>query len=314
MAIGFIGKRLSAAGLSLATGSIKYLEIEGKAGDLSLARSAEARVEGMAVEQEMIADVQSLESHLLDIKDALGGSWARSVVLGMPSRDVLLRIVEMPPMEIEDAREALKWDFDKYFPFPCAEATFDLGVVATPGDSDRENQKYIVAAARMHVVQSLLDIARKVGISAEAVEPVNVALFRCTRGMIPRPAMGSMVVSVGRNSSQIVVGYEDNGILYRTLLVGGEASSGSGESFAAVAREVSSTFTYLGSQFREMKVEEIVLGGDYAEDQSLKDAIESVASIPVILSDPWSMWGIRGAPEKSTGWESSIGLAVRSLL
>lgn len=262
----------------------------------------------------MIADSQSLESQLLSIKDMLGGVWPRSVVIGIPSRDVLLRIVEMPPMEVDDAREALKWDFDKYFPFPYGEATFDLGIIATPGDADRENQKYIVAAARMYVVQSLLDIARKVGIKAEAVEPVNVALFRCARGLIPRPSVGSMVVSVGRNSSQIVVGFEDNGILYRTLLVGGETSSGSGESFAAVAREVSSTFTYLGSQFREMKVEEIILGGDYSDDQSLKDSIESVASIPVVVSDPWSTWGIRGAPEQSTGWESSIGLAVRSLL
>ena len=276
--------------------------------------SAEARFDGVAVEQEMIADINSLESQLLTIKDTLGGAWPRSVVMGIPSRDVLLRIVEMPSMEIDDAREALKWDFDKYFPFPYAEATFDLGIISTPGEGERENQKYIVAAARLHVVQSLLEIARKVGLRAEAVEPVNVALFRCARGMIPRPAEGSMVVSVGRYSSQIVVGYRDNGILYRTLLVGGETTSGSGESFAAVAREVSSTFTYLGSQFREMKVEEIMLGGDYADDQSLRDAIESVASFPVIISDPWSTWGIRGAPENSAGWESSIGLAVRSLL
>jgi len=266
------------------------------------------------VDQEMISDTQSLESLLFGIREALGGSWAPSVTIGMPSRDVLLRIVEMPPMEIEDAREALKWDFDKYFPFPYSEATFDLGVVATPGDAERENQKYIVAAARLHIVQSLLDIARRAGIRTEAVEPVNVALFRCARGMIPRPSEGSMVVSVGRSSSQIVVGYGDNGILYRTLLVGGEVSAGSGESFAAVAREVSSTFTYLGSQFRDMKVEEIILGGDYADEQSLKDAIESVASIPVVPSDPWSSWGIRGAPEKTTGWESSIGLAVRNLV
>ncbi|HRV72226.1 MAG TPA: pilus assembly protein PilM, partial [Thermovirgaceae bacterium] len=142
---------------------MKYVEVEGKPGDLSVARSAESIVEGLAVDQEMISDTQSLESLLFGIREALGGSWAPSVTIGMPSRDVLLRIVEMPPMEIEDAREALKWDFDKYFPFPYSEATFDLGVVATPGDAERENQKYIVAAARLHIVQSLLDIARRAG-------------------------------------------------------------------------------------------------------------------------------------------------------
>ncbi len=88
----------------------------------------------------------------------------------------------------------------------------------------------------------------------------------------------------------------------------------SGGSFAAVAREVSSTFTYLGTQFRDMKVEEIILGGDYAVNQALKDSVESVASVPVIVSDPWSLWGIHGAPEQRNGWESSIGLAMRDLL
>lgn len=312
--LGILGKRISAAGLSLASGSIKYVEIEGKVGDFSLVRSAEVSSESKAVDQEMVVDMHSLESNLLGIKESLGGTWCSSVIIGMPSRDVLLRIVEMPSMGVEDACEALKWDFDKYFPFSYSEATFDMGLISTPGDMDSDNQKYIVAAARLHVVQSLLESARKVGISVDAVEPVNVALFRCIRGMFPRTSEGSMVVSVGPKSSQIVVGFEDNGILYRTLLVGGDSSSESGNSFAAVAREISSTFTYLGSQFRDMKVTEVILGGEFSSDPSLKDAIESVAAVPVLVSDPWNTWGIKGAPEKSTGWESSIGLAVRNLI
>lgn len=261
----------------------------------------------------MIADTHSLESHLLGMKEALGGKWADGVVIGMPSRDVLLRVVEMPAMEIDDAREALKWDFDKYFPFPYSDATFDLGPVSAPGEGDRESIRYIVAAARLHVVNSLLDIARRVGIKTEAVEPVNVALYRCAKGAETRPAEGTMVVSVGPGSSQIVVGYDDNGILYRTLLVGGETPAGPGGPFAPVAREVSSTFTYLGSQFREMRVDEIVICGDYATAKSLRDAIESVTSVPVLVSDPWNDWGIYGAPDERAGWEASIGLAVRSL-
>ena len=275
--------------------------------------SSERSIEGMAIEQEMIADAHSLESHLLGMKEALGGKWADRVVIGMPSRDVLLRIVEMPPMETSDAREALKWDFDKYFPFPYSDATFDLGPVSSPVEGEKESIRYIVAAARLHVVNSLLDIARRVGIKTEAVEPVNVALYRCVKGSGLRPAEGTMVVSVGKNSSQIVVGYGDDGVLYRTLLVGGGSPPGPGGPFAPVAREVSSTFTYLGSQFREMRVDEIVVAGDYAEKEELRTSIEAVTAVPVMVSDPWKEWGIVGAPEERAGWESAIGLAVRSL-
>lgn len=80
-----------------------------------------------------------------------------------------------------------------------------------------------------------------------------------------------------------------------------------------MAREVSSTFTYLGSQFREMRVDEIVVAGDYTEQEDLKTSIEAVTAVPVLVSDPWKEWGIVGAPEERTGWEAAVGLAVRSL-
>jgi len=221
--------------------------------------------------------------------------------------------VEMPSMDASDAREALKWDFDKYFPFPYADATFDLGPINTLGEGARESARYVVAASRLHVVNSLLDIARRAGIKVAAVEPANVALYRCAGGSNRGPAEGSMVVSVGRSSSQIVVGYGGDGVLYRTLLVGGETLPGPGAPFAPVAREVSSTFTYLGSQFREMRVDEIILAGDFADRGELKEAIEAVTAVPVTVSDPWKEWGIVGAPEERAGWEAALGLALRSL-
>jgi len=278
-----------------------------------VSRNGYIRCYGHIRVQSVSGNLGSLEAHLLGMRESLGGRWADPVVIGMPPRDVLLRVVEMPSMDASDAREALKWDFDKYFPFPYADATFDLGPINTPGEGARESARYVVAASRLHVVNSLLDIARRAGIKVAAVEPANVALYRCAGGSGRGPAEGSMVVSVGRSSSQIVVGYGGDGVLYRTLLVGGETLPGTGAPFAPVAREVSSTFTYLGSQFREMRVDEIILAGDFADRGELKEAIEAVTAVPVAVSDPWKEWGIVGAPEERAGWEAALGLALRSL-
>lgn len=302
------------AGLSLSSGSLRYIELEGRAGDLSVARSGEVSIEGTAIEQEMISDTRSLEDHLMTLKGFIGGSWAPGTVLGMPSREVLVRIVEMPSMEKEDAREALKWDFEKYFPFPYSEAVFDLSPVDTPGESDPGTARFLVAAARLRVVENLLDIAKRAGLVVGAIEPLNVPLYRCVKGpMAQGPIMGTMVVYVGRTSSQIIVGFGDNGILYRTLLVGGKERPGSDGPFAAVSREVASTFTYLASQFRELRVDEVVLCGDHAGDRELTESVSEVSAAPVLVSDPWSAWGIKGAPEERGGWEPTLGLAVRDL-
>jgi len=147
-------KSVSTAGLSLGTGSLRYIELGGSPGDLAVSISSRLPIEGTAIEQEMIADVHSLEAHLLRMKESLGGRWADAVVIGMPSRDVLLRIVEMPAMDESDAREALKWDFDKYFPFPYFDATYDLGLINAPGEGAPDSARYVVAASRLHVVNS----------------------------------------------------------------------------------------------------------------------------------------------------------------
>ncbi len=308
------GKGDKKAGLSLSSGTLRYIEIEGRIGDLSVARSGEVSIEGTAIDQEMISDTRSLEDHLMTLKSFIGGNWAQGVVLGMPSREVLMRIVEMPAMEKEDAREALKWDFEKYFPFPYGEAVFDLSVVDTPGEPDVTISRFLVAAARLRVVENLLEMAKRVGLKIGAIEPLNVPLYRCVKG--PResgPLTGTMVVYVGKTSSQIIVGFGDNGILYRTLLVGGEGQRGDEEPFAAVTREVSSTFTYLGSQFRELRVDEVILCGDYAGDRDLTESVAGVSAAPVLVSDPWNAWGIKGAPDDRSGWEPTVGLAVRDL-
>lgn len=309
------GKGNVKAGLSLGSGSLRYIELDGRSGDLSVARSGEVHIEGQAIDQEMISDARSLEDQLMNLRGFIGGAWAPGVVIGMPSREVLMRIVEMPAMEKEDAREALKWDFEKYFPFPYGEAVFDLSLVDTPGEPDVTTSRFLVAAARLRVVENILDIAKRVGLRIDAIEPLNVPLYRCVKGPgTSGPLAGTMVVYVGKTSSQIIVGFGDNGILYRTLLVGGKGEAGADEPFAAVAREVSSTFTYLGSQFRELRVDEVVLCGDYAGDGDLIESVEGVSAAPVLVSDPWNAWGIKGAPDERAGWEPTVGLAVRDLL
>ena len=64
-AIALFRKSVSAAGLALGAGSLRYVELEGSPGDLAVSVSSERPIDGMAIEQEMIADAHSLEAHLL---------------------------------------------------------------------------------------------------------------------------------------------------------------------------------------------------------------------------------------------------------
>ena len=95
--VAFFAKKSLAAGLSLGTGHIRYVELERSSGELSVAKSGEVEVGPGIIDGEMITDVQALEGKLEELKSYIGGQWGNPVTLSLPSRDVLLRIVECPP-------------------------------------------------------------------------------------------------------------------------------------------------------------------------------------------------------------------------
>ena len=78
--------------------------------------------------------------------------------------------------------------------------------------------------------------------------------------------------------------------------------------------EVNSTFTYARSQYRGLNVEEVLVGGELGADESIQQAIASVAERPVTPLDLWSLWGVEGMEQPSWGWEAAFGLAARDLV
>ena len=122
------------AGLSLESGVVRFIELEGGIGNLKVARKGEVSTETGVIQQDMVSDFAALEQALNALKAQIGGHWPRQAAIGIPPRDVLIRVVELPSMSAQDAREAFKWEFDKYFPFSSLEATFDLAPITLPAD------------------------------------------------------------------------------------------------------------------------------------------------------------------------------------
>ncbi|WP_198470890.1 type IV pilus biogenesis protein PilM [Acetomicrobium sp. S15 = DSM 107314] len=293
--------------MSIEPGGLRYVEISGALGDLSC-RCALVPVLPAPVYQDALVDATGLLPALTTLKEEVGISPV-PVSLGLPPRDVLLRVVELPPMELEEARAAIGFEFERHFPFPASEATYDLAPVEFPGSEGRF--LLLVAASRRKSVEVLVDVASKGGLNLSALEPANLATFRAVCG--PEGGKGGfMVLILGEETSQLVVAYKDNGILFRTLLFGLKSSPVE-ELASDLTREITSTATYIGGTFRGLKVEVLIINGG---GEDVASAIQDKVSLPVALTTGvWDVWDIK--PPKSLtedGWEAAIGLAVRGLL
>jgi len=307
MALSIFKRSKSFAGMAIQPEGLHYVEISGALGDLSC-RFAFVEVSPPAIRQDALADMTGLLPAMATLSEEIGG-FRVPVSLGVPSLDCLTRTIEFPPMELEEARAAMGFEFERHFPFPASEAIYDLALVELPGTEGRS--AFLVAASGRKSVETFINLASEAGLPLQALEPANLAAFRAVSG--PTGSKGGfMVLIFGEETTQLVVAYKDNGVLFRTLLFSLRSFHLS-ELASALSREITSTLVYVRKIFKELSVDVLVVCG---AEKDVATAVQEEVSLPVVLlTDTWEVWGIK--PPKGLnrdGWETAIGLAVRDLL
>jgi type IV pilus assembly protein PilM len=304
----------SIAGVALHGDSVRYLELSGVVGSLDIVRQEMIPLERGVVVKDSITDMGKVLSALEELKSALGG-FSCPVVLGIPPRDVILRLLDYPRMDIEDVKEALQLEFDKYFPYPYKEAAADISEVEVPSRDASDKVFVLAATCRRRTVNDIMRITSKVGISLSAIEPINVAFFRAAIGSMGRPG-GFFVVFVEPESTHIMLGYRDNGILFRSASVDLTTQDlrDSDEGLMPILRDVQNTIIFAGNQYKELTPDSLILGGVLGKDSRLPLLLESGAAVSVTVLDVEELWGTASPVGGMEGFEAAFGLAVRSLL
>lgn len=311
----FFGRQEPKASLSIESDGLRYLEVGKHGGSLHVLSNFVQPLSPGAFQQEMLEDPTKLSSPLEELRRRKGRGFSLPVYVGLPARDVMIRVVELPRMDPKDAREAFRWEFDKYFPFSVSEAVYDTCPVEHPEEGSGENMKLLVAAARLRMAELLLEVCEQVGMSVAGLEPALVGLLRAFFGPIPASEGGFLCLRVGRASSHVIVGYRTSGLLFRTLLVGSENIQGFDEALRSLVREVNSTLAFARGQFRNFAVDRVLLGGSAVTGEDsvrfFAESLPGVAVHPLVL---WDLWGVEEVPEDADGWETCLGLAARDLV
>ena len=307
------GRKRHYAGLSIEGGAIRYLELRPSSRGFRIARSAKVSVEEGTIAQDRIVNMDRLSTALGSLRTKLGGKFAPSVVVGLPPQDAIIRIVEMPKMNMEDARSAFGWDFEHYFSFPLKDASFDIVPVDVPSPLSDENMSVMIVASRLTVVNGILDMVAKEDARVTAIEPAGIAIVRGVVGSRGESSSGSLILSVGDRSSQIILEYKGNGLVYRTVYVGARSEFQGGASvYEVLMQEVRNSIVFGSSQFRGLSVKEIVLCGEHGGDEGLLAEVQAAFDeYRCRVADSWEAWSIEGEVPEEYGWEAAIGLAVR---
>ncbi len=305
-------KTRNKAGLALHEDDLRYIELEGNMSRLRVAKKVSVPSGGKGIRKNSLVDAGDLLAPIQALGARIGG-FKVPVALSLPSRDILIRVVDLPEMEINDTREALQWDFEKYFPYAFSDAAVDISKVENPQKNEPGTMSVLVAACRLRTVESVMRLAGTAGIQLATIEPENIAMFRAILGPSLSFPAGYLAVFSENGVSQIVLGYKDNGVLFRTSLLDIIEAQEGQKDFSPLVREVGNTLTFVRNQFRELAIEHILLGGAFVAEKGLKEVIEETSGLKVLITDPWGPWGIPIPSDDVLGWETAVGLAVREL-
>lgn len=204
-------------GLDIGGGSIKLVAFEKGKDSVTLKHMGEMD-NSVGIPEDKNGNIAELASLLkLLISDLKIRS--KRVVASLPEKDVISRLVKLPPLKESEIKDALNFEAETFVPYPLEDVLIDYEVV----EKDESGRLLVFAiAAKKTLIQSYIKLFKKAGLELLAIESPAIAMNRVVANSVS--STGSvMLIDLGESMSDIMVARAGNIYLTRPVSVGGEA-------------------------------------------------------------------------------------------
>ncbi|PYE56382.1 type IV pilus assembly protein PilM [Deinococcus yavapaiensis] len=178
-----LNSRPAAIGVELGTSAIKIVALKpGSPPQLThavmLPTPVGAMRDGLVVEPARVA---------AELKTALSkyGIAAKYAVTAVPNQSAVTRNILVPRMDRKDLDEAIKWEAERYLPYPIDDVTLDYDLLDDPTTlPEEQSMEVVVAAAPTEAIARQIEVLRLAGL-----EPAVIDLkpFAALRSLRPQP-------------------------------------------------------------------------------------------------------------------------------
>ena len=311
----FSKKKKTKAGLFIENGTYRYLALEGTQHGITVVDSVAGSVQSdvSSYQDSGAGSSQNIRDIFKDVVSSVADITV-PVSLSLPTTDSLIRIVNMPGMTLQEAKLAFRYEFENYFPFPADEAVFDLAEIDFPLPNNMSEKRFIAAAARLSLIDTVMSAASDNGIMLSAIEPAQIALERCATPSVS-PCDAAVHLYVGRKRSVLTLSWKGNGIFYRSMSIGFDESLALHpdeltDQSVAFVKEMRSSLQFALSQIRGFEPESIFLHGPGVTDELLELLRDSVSVGSISQINCFTLQGI-DFNDATGNWDVALGLAMR---
>ena len=136
--------RVEALGLEIGASALKLVEVSGNPPALKALASRPTPpgllMEGMVAEPAALA--QEIKELLLEARTR-----KRYVVTALSNLAVILRPIQVPKMPLKEMEEAVRWEAERYIPFPIDEVVLDFAPLTPLSEVQEGEQVQVMVAA-----------------------------------------------------------------------------------------------------------------------------------------------------------------------
>jgi type IV pilus assembly protein PilM len=284
---------------------------------------------GVALTGFQSTKIGSQNETIFAVKELLrkGAFKTKRCVTAVSGRSVIVRYVTMAQMPVEDLRQAIKFEADKYIPFEVDEVIMDTQILEDSVGEGAAEMKVLLVAVRKSLVEEHLALLNDAGLQPTVIDVDAFALgnafearARAQGGLAPEKVVA--LIDIGANKTNINILKGKTSYFTREVYLAGndfteavsrkfnldtqeaerlkcEPGDQSSEVEEAIlptlddlGNEIQLSFDYFENQFDRV-VEEVYISGGSARLPGLQRAFEGAFEKSVVFWNPLESIDIR---------------------
>jgi type IV pilus assembly protein PilM len=222
----------------------------------------------------------------------------RNVRLGVSNQQIVVRMIELPPIEDPTEREAaVRFQAAEAIAMPLDEAILDHQLIERVSVTGGERDRMVVVAARKSMIDQLLEASRAAGLKVEGIDLNAFALVRTlTTARMDSDSLGDD--SLGDDArvychlggmTNLAIAVGSTCVFTRPLTTSGDP--GDADIASSLAEKIRLSIDFHLNLPGARTVADVVLSGPGAQQEGLLHALNELIGHPVTAAEPLGTLG-----------------------
>jgi len=211
------GKKKSVAGLDVGSSSIKMVELEGRADNLSLVSLGFENLPSDTIIDGQIMELNTVSDTIRNLC-ANHGINADQVVTGVSGHSVIIKNIVLPPMSRDELEESIDWHAEEHIPYDLADVSLDYQVTAETQDATH----VLIAACKRERIDNMRQAIQLSGRQPVVIDVDTFALQNCYEvNYSPSDSDVVTLLNIGASTMNVNIVRGTRSLFTRDITVGG---------------------------------------------------------------------------------------------